>query len=181
MKKIDNWQDVQEGSLQLTAGIYMAKIVQVEDITEKTYLRVSFDITEGPFKGYFGNQKAERWPYLGTFIRSYKESALTWFKAFITAIEKSNDNFSWKWNEQDLVGKSFVVVFGEEEYLDEETNEIKVGLKPVDIRSIKALQEGKVTVPQIKKLKNSEMTGDKPVATTSKQKVEVIKDEDLPF
>ena len=113
MKQIENWQNVQDGTMQLKAGIFLAKITQVQDVADKSYLRISFDIAEGPFKDYFKMQfNGDRWPYLGTFIRSYKETALTWFKSFITAVEKSNDGFAWRWNEQDLVGKSFVVVFG---------------------------------------------------------------------
>jgi len=181
MKKVEGWQNIQEGSQLLKAGIYLAKIVEVQDVGEKNYLRISFDIAEGEFKNNFKNQNTgDRWPYLGTIIRSYKDSALTWFKAFITAIEKSNEGFVWKWNEKDLVGKSFVVVYGEEEYVDEDSNELKIGLKPVDVRSIKALQEGKIQVPPIKKVKNNELPNEKPSSTT-KTKVEVIKDEDLPF
>lgn len=180
MKQIGNWENVQEGNQQLKAGIYLATIVEVQDVGEKSYLRIGFDITEGEFKNYFKNQATgEKWPYLGTIIRSYKESALTWFKAFITAIEKSNDGFTWRWNEKDLVGKKFVVVYGEEEYLDEDSNELKIGLKPVDVRSIKALQEGKIVVPPLKKIKNTDLPSDKPSA--NKPKVELIKDEDLPF
>jgi hypothetical protein len=177
MKTIGNWSEIKESNTLLAPGIYLAKVVKVEDVPDRSYLRVYFDITEGQFKGTFGAQVVgDKWPYLGTVIRSYKESALTWFKSFITAIEKSNEGFVWKWNEQDLVGKNFVVVFGEEEYQDAVTNEVKVGLKPVDIRSIKALQEGKIKVPERKKLPGAQNV---PV-NTAKDIIEIA-DEDLPF
>lgn len=178
MKTIGNWSEIAESNSLLSAGVYLAKIVKVEDVPEKNYLKIYFDITDGQFKNYFSNAVVgDKWPYLGTFIRSYKETALTWFKAFITAIEKSNDGFVWKWNEQDLVNQKFVVVFGEEEYYDEVSQTIKVGLKPVDVRSVKALTEGKVQVPPLKKLKNENL----PTQQNGSKNLPILSDEELPF
>lgn len=170
MKKVENWEQVQELGSGIKAGIYICQIVDVENVEDKNYLKVYFEIIEGDFKHYFSNKQEvdKKWPFNGAFIRSYKDSALSYFKSFITAVEKSNPRFVWAWDEKELEDKTIVVVMGEEEYLD--GNEVKISVKPVEVRSLVALKEGKIKVPEIKRIKVEE-----------KPTVEKIKDEDLPF
>ena len=117
------------------------------------------------------------WSNQGTTYRSYKDSANRFFKAFITAIEKSNakSNYRWNWDEKSLIGKYFVAVFGEEEYEDQ-YGEVKVSVKVQDIRSIPALRENAIEIPPLKKLKKKSET--KPA--TSYTSIN-ISDDDLPF
>ena len=171
MKEIKKWDEISENGVSLKAGIYVCQIVEVEDVQDKSYLKIYFEIIDGEFKEYFSNrqEKEKKWPFNGTFIRSYKDNALSYFKSFITAVEKSNPKFVWKWNENDLVDQKIVVVFGEEEY--ESDGEIKVSVKPVEIRSLIALKEGKIKIPLIKRLKSTDI----------KAETAIVAEEDLPF
>ena len=49
------WTEVSAAgtSSMLPAGGYVAKIVDVEDVESREYLRFTYDIAEGPQKGFF--------------------------------------------------------------------------------------------------------------------------------
>lgn len=165
MKPISNYENVQDFSevSRLPAGPQKCQILKVTDYPDKEYLAFEFDIVDGPFKGYFkslaANNTDGKWPAHGTFIRSYKESALGFFKGTITAIEKTNAGYNFlatNWNEKTLEKKWVVVNFREEEYADE-NGEVKVSTKPYEFRSVQSLKEGKIKVPEIKRLEKSNM------------------------
>lgn len=173
MRKIENFEEVQELKDQrLEEGPQIVVIKKVEDVTEKEYLRIEFDIANGDLKGMFESMSEQTgvWSNTGTLYKSYKQSALPYFKRFIVAVEKSNDNFKFDFDEQKLVGKYFVINYGIEEY--EKDGEIKEGLKPVEARSIQSFKEGKIEVPKPKRLERTNVQ-------TNKTEVEI--DEDLPF
>jgi len=122
MKKFDNWNEVEPTgnttSSPLPAGGYVGKITDIEDNPDKMYLRISWDISEGEYKGN-GASCMERMgflPYSFRFIRSYKDSALGFFKGFISCVEQSNGNFKWDFDEHKLIGKTIGIVLGEQEY-----------------------------------------------------------------
>ena len=99
-------------------------------------------------------------------------------------LKKSNAGYRWDWNEKSLVGKFFVAVFGEEEYLDEEENEVKISVKVQEVRSAEAWKNGDIKIPALKKLKNRPET-----KTTKKEdndsfyesSKQLASEEDLPF
>lgn len=158
MKPIQNYAEVKEneGFKKIIPGAYICRITGVIDHPEKEYLQVLFEIIDGEFKGYFADlNKSFGGDWRGVIRRSYKESALGFFKSFTTAIEKSNTGYSWDWNEEKLIGKLCVIVFGEEEFLTAE-DEVKVSCKAQEVRSIPAFKEGKIVTPKIKKLKVQE-------------------------
>ena len=174
MKEIKNYNDYEANevvSSGLEKGIYVCKIVGVKDVPEKEYLEVKLDVARGPQAGFFTKLATDTWPNQGIWRASYKETATKFFKAFMTAVEKSNTNYRWDWNEQSLVGKQCVAVFAEEEYLNKE-NEVKVSVKIREIRSLDALSKNEIKMPELKKLKN--------VPTVTAQVAE-ISDEDVPF
>jgi hypothetical protein len=193
MKKIEGFGEVVEVGAKrvLVPGPYVCKITAVTDNTAREYLEINFDITEGAYKDYFGDiEKAIGKNYARAF-RSYTDKALPYFKAFVTAVEKSNKGYAWDWNEQSLIGKTVVIVFGEEEYDDGQSNEIKKNVKPQEFRSTEALREGKIKTPELKMLddaKRKEIVT-RAVATNTKSSVPQSKnlkaievaDEDLPF
>lgn len=182
MRKINDWEKLDSENEvvefeSIKPGAYICKILQVQDEINKEYLKIKFDVVDGEFKDFFTNRfQLDNWSNQGTTYRSYKDTATKFFRAFITAIEKSNakNNYRWDWNEQSLVGKYFVAVFGEEEYLDK-NNEIQISVKVQDIRSIPALREGKIELPKLKKLKI------KSVESTTTNNNYDISDDDLPF
>ena len=100
------------------AGAYIAVITQVEDVEKKEYVKIGWDFAEGEYKGDNTDtyDRAGFWP--GTIYRSYKEKALGFFKAFISAVEGSNPGYAFDdQNLQALVGKKLGVVLGEEGYI----------------------------------------------------------------
>lgn len=153
MKPIQGYDLINEAGnfKRLPAGIYGVKITSVKDNVANQYLEITCDIVKGEYKDYFASMVANGLPDNSRTIRSYKENALPFFKAFITAVEKTNPPYKWDWDEKKLVGKIVIAVFGEEEYLDKDGN-VKVGTKIVEFRSKEAWKEGKIQVPPLKKL-----------------------------
>lgn len=195
MQKVNNWENIQgvESSNSLPAGAYVCKILKVEDFNtqDKQYLRIEFDIYEGDYKGYYLRLFQNKRKWYGTYFRSYDERSLKYFKGFITAVQESNNGYVWNFDEQTLVNKLVVFVFGYEEYLDDNGN-IKQSLKPRFVHSIKALKEGKIKLPEVKRLvreipkptssiyQNYQDTPQQPKKEEPKVVID-IKDEDLPF
>ena len=93
------------------------------DVEDKQYLKVSYDIDSGEFKGYYtGLREAHPdWAWCGAYVKSYKDTALSLFKRFCSAVSRSNGSFVFdagKVNseEKTLIGKKIGLVFQEEEY-----------------------------------------------------------------
>jgi len=173
MKQIEGFELVNEAGefKQLPAGAYAIKIIEVIDVPDKEYLDVYFDIAEGEFKGYFETLKSATGTMRGRITRSYKQNALPFFKAFITAVEKSNPGYKWDWNEKTLNNKFAAVSFREEEYLMD--GQVRVSVKADEIRSLQALREGSIKIKPIKKLEvQPETVVEAPV---------MLNDDDLPF
>ena len=164
MKKINDWENIKESSefKRLEPGAYICAIKAVEDVPEKEYLKVYFDIVKGENKGYFqklyneDTRKDKKWPISGTLIRSYKEAALPMFKGFCTAIEKSNKNFKWDFNEQKLVKKYIGLIIADEEYLNQKGQK-RVRNYVASVRSVEAIENGDFTIPALKELDESKV------------------------
>lgn len=157
MRKIKDWDAIKEASDFPAPGPggYIAQITAVEDVEEKEYLRIEWDFVEGEFKCYNRDTygRANFWPM--TFIRSYKETALPFFKAFKTALEASNPGYHFEEeNLQAMRGRLIGIVLGEEEYLAR-TGEVKVSVKVQQTHSISAIRQGKFKVPGRKLLKQA--------------------------
>lgn len=175
MKKFDNYETLKAETSEtansiLAAGPYIVQIVSVQNDTEKEYLKITFDIVDGPNAKRFQEAftKFGTWPGAGITYRSYKQTAQSYFTAFIIALEKSNPGFVWNWEETQLVGKKMVVNYREEEAMI--NGEMKTVLRVAEVRSIQSLKEGKIkllskkTLDQSRNLKSIE-----------------IDDKDLPF
>lgn len=163
---------------RMGAGGYVCGIVRAEDVPEKEYLRIEFDVAEGPFKNYFRDMRdrlaLDNWPAAGVMYRSYKQSALPFFKQFITCVQASNSGYVFKNDESTLSRKLFGVVMGEEEYIKNDGS-IGTRLKAGTVRSIKTIRDGDFKVPDLKKLPA-------PAASVSSGYVPVdADDEDIPF
>ena len=107
MNKI-NWDEVQEASEfdNPKPGAYIATICRVEDVEEKEYLLIEWDFAEGTYKGNNNDTfaRAGFWPI--QLRRSYKPSALGFFKSFKTALEDSNPGYRFdEFNLRDMVHK----------------------------------------------------------------------------
>lgn len=158
MKQIENFENIEELSSGLEKGIYVLQVKKVKDIVEKQYLEVKFDIVDGKNKGYFerlSNGNYDNWSNIGIYRASYKETATKFFKNFITSIQKSNSNYLWNWDENSLVGKLFVGVFDEEEYINKD-GDVATVIKLQSVRSLDAMRKCDIKLPGLKKLKKQE-------------------------
>lgn len=151
-------------------------ITKITDCPDKSYLIVEFDIAQGELKGHFAKVAATTGNWYGVSYRSYKQNALPFFKAFTTAVEKSNVGYHWDWDEKTLVGKYVIVNFREEEYLN--GGEVKTSVKPFEFRSIQAWKDGDVE-KNPKKLTLKDQGIADPTDETSNNPD--IVDDDLPF
>lgn len=155
MKNVD-WNTVQDEIRRPVPGGYAAKITRVEDVEEKEYLKIEWEFVEGEFKGV--NRETFTafgfWPM--SFARSYKDSALRFFKGFKTAVENSNPGYTFRNDPQSLVGKFIGVVLGEEEYISNK-GEVKKRVSVMDIRSGKAIREGDFKIPELKRIDPSKL------------------------
>lgn len=157
MKPITNIASVQEAgeSKRLPAGGYIVKYTKVEDVPEKNYLFMEFDIAEGEYSGYYEElyDRIDFWA--GRCFRSYTEKALPMFKRMCSAVTKSNKGFIFDGNEHcdesTLVGKKVGMILGEEEYIgnDGSTKTRLYVAREISVDDVKA---GKFKIPALKKL-----------------------------
>lgn len=181
MKPIKGFNNIQaSGDFErLAAGGYVIKITGVQDQDDKEYLRITYDIAEGPEAGRYKNETPDT-DYRHQFVRSYKEKALGMFKAFIKAVDESNGtNFVERiekgFPESELRGKILGIVFGYEEYEANDGN-IKERLRVVSCMEADRIRKGDFKVPELKKLKAS--SDPKP---STPDGFSPLGDEDLPF
>lgn len=123
MKSID-LSNVQEASdfTRPAPGAYVCAITSAEDVPEKEYLMIGYDIIEGEHKGYYTKLREDHpdWSNIGIMYKSYKSTALGMFKRFCSAVSKSNGKYVFDGDknadEKTLVKKKIGLVFQEEEY-----------------------------------------------------------------
>ena len=181
MRRID-WNNVQEQGdfTPITPGGYIAAITEVEDNEAKEYLMICWDFVEQPYRGR--NTQTHKdlgyWPM--RFPRSYKESALGFFKAFKTQLEKSNPGFQFREDRLDDLRRKYIgVVLGEEEYIANDGS-VKTRLAVRSTRSVDAIRSGDFKVPSLKTLQNGAKAygGDTPSGFTD---LSDEPDDKLPF
>ena len=189
-KKPKDYDSVKVGEPRiLPAGGYICKILNAEETesrNRKPMLKVSFDIDEGEYKGYFrdlfkgwkensDDPATVKWPFTGTkWVMFYNSEGKTNrdFKSFCTALEDSgtkvwiNDTF----DVNGLRGATLGLIFRREEH--EYNNARSWRTVPVGFRSVKTIEEGNYNVPEDKPLPE-------PVLTETDSFTAL--DEDLPF
>ena len=132
---------------KVEAGGYICGIYAVEDVPDKEYLKISYDIVEGDKKGFYSKLKKEKGWELPRMIASYKESALPFFKGTITSIEKSNKGFKFDNDETKLVGKKVGLVLYERERINNKGKKV-VELAVDKAHSIDAIKSGDFEIPE---------------------------------
>lgn len=132
-------------------------------MTGNVSLKVSVDIAgNDKQKGYFKKQYDEntsadkKWSNGAVKYLSLKNEQIAYLKGFITALEKSNNNFKFntKGTWEQLKGLKLAGQFGLEEYTDNEGN-TKTATKLVQFRSLDKLNE--IKIPKVKLLDGSFM------------------------
>lgn len=157
MKQIENFRDITPVTNEyasITPGGYICRIIGVKDWEQKEYLEIEYDIAEGNHRGYYLNlfQKFNFWG--ARLMRSYKQTAIQYFKAFIDAVEASNKDYYFNFDERTLIGKYIGIVLGEEEYKSN-SGEIKKRLYVHSVKTVKEIKEGKFKVPDFKHYQQS--------------------------
>lgn len=181
MKKVDLTNVQEAGEFKRPgAGAYICGIVKAEDVADKEYLKITYDIIEGEFKGYYQEMRENNpeWTWAGAYVKSYKSAALPMFKRFCTAVSRSNGNFVFDGNtvnadESTLKGKKIGLLLGEEEYYGND-GEKKTRLYVVREFSIDKIGEQKV--PELKKIKE-----EKPTESSANAEWMKVPNEELAF
>lgn len=171
-----NWSNVPDATdfPRVTPGGYIVRIVKVEDEEDREFLRIYYDFIEGDLKGYYGDLYKSKGFWGGTFIRSYKEKALPFFKGFKTAVEESNPGFTFQNDPQSLVAKYVGVVLGEEEYTAND-GKIKTRIYVDKTMSGQRIRTNDFKVPALKKLDNG--SGQGPFNALSEKVADVFPDD----
>lgn len=182
MKQITNWDAVEAATenKRIGEGGYIATILNVEDVVNKEYLEVSFDISEGDFKGYYQSLYNNQNFWGGKFYRSYKESALSFFKGFTTAVEKSNPGYQFNFDETTLRGKKIGIVLGLEQYRAKDGS-IKERTYVAQTRAIEEIRKGNFKIPQKKMLENATATASTSTQENQTTNFDTFKMDDIQF
>ena len=162
--KAVNLENVQEAGTgnSLKAGGYVCKITSVEDVPEKEYLYVEFDVAEGEYKDYYKKLQEAKNFWGGSMYKSYKEKALPMLKRFCSAVTKSNPGYIFDAgaqnnDEKTLNGKLIGLVFFEEEYIGNDGS-IKTRIKVDYETDIAKIRQGDFKVKPKKLLPDDQKT-----------------------
>ena len=174
MKRIENWENISEKGTnsfsRIPDGAYIVQIKNATDLPEKECLRIEYDIFKGEYKDYFAKQYTKdtrpnkRWR--GSFVKSYKQSALSFFKGFISCVEKSNKGYVYDFDENTLKGKVLGIVIGTEEYISN-TGKLKEHEYVYQTHSVEAIEKGNFTVPEIKRVDGAKAHAEIPTPTSN--------------
>ena len=196
MKKPSNWNDVKAAGerVKLPAGGYEAKIINAKvvsyDGSNGSYerLEIAVDITAGEYKDYYkqdfdsNTRDDKKWRGVARFYvptddgsekDEYTKSVL---KSVTDALEGSNKDYHWDWDETSLKGLKVGILVRDKEY----EVDGKHGFSPEIFRftDINRIKEGKFTVPKQKLLKESSGTS---AAASSGSDSAASSDDDYPF
>lgn len=179
----DEAQAIEIGSFeQLELGGHVCEIIKAETVTTRTgkeMLKLYLDIADESQKGYYKRQydkdtrNPKKWGCV--FYQLTEGNSLPYFKGVITAIENSNPQYRWNWDEKTLRGLLVGGVFGREQYRKSDGSTAWF-TKCLNIRSVGAIIEG-VEVPEDKYLNDTEYDR----AFDSGIFAPVADDEDIPF
>lgn len=184
LSKVDENNTQGESRKKIIPGGYVCEIKGVQDCPKGynpmkpetgDFLKIQYDITDGEFSHYYKDLEDKFGFWGGTFVRSYKPTAYSMLKAFISAIEKSNPGYTWHWAEQTLVGKKIGLVLGPDTYIGMDGSE-KVKMKVVAIKTVQDIQSGNYKKPD----DTPAPAPVKVVDTTKTDDIETITD-DVPF
>ena len=147
----------------ISVGGHKGIIMKAEEYTSpqsgKTSLRVSVDTAKDDFQPeYFkeqyknDNRIDKKWSNSAIKYISLgeEENQVKMLKAFITAYENSNNcQFDWNKNWEQLTGKKIGIVFGAEEYINQ-NGDLKLNNKLREFRSIDKVDN--IKIPKVKML-----------------------------
>jgi hypothetical protein len=184
MDKPSNWDETEaktQGEFEtILPGGYVAKILNAITKTSSKgnqMIELSLDIAEGEHAGFYANLSDKLNKDISLKIYQLTEGESTsYFKGLVNAIEHSNPNFIWDFDEKHLIGKRIGVNLREEEYRND-AGEVKISLR---VGYYCSAEEARAGLPLMKKKllpdAKSAQTQTAPVGTVSNGA-----DKDLPF
>ena len=200
LKKPNNYDEVvvNEDFERIELGGHKGIILKVQEYTSEvsgnTSLKVCVDTSiddkqPNYFKKQYDNNTLSERKWSNSAIKyvSLKEdeNCVKMLKSFITAVENSNDGFVYDWNKEvnQLEGKKVGLMFGLEEFQDNE-GKIKTTSKLVQFRSIDKVDNTKI--PKVKLLSGEMVDYEEYKNRKNANKVETnnvttITDDMLPF
>ena len=169
IKKPSNYDNVEVMEFDHTPielGGHKGIIMKAEEYTSpqsgKISLKVSVDTAKDDkqpeyFREQYKNDNRidKRWSNSAIKFISLgeEENQVKMLKAFITAYENSNNcKFDWNKDWEQLKGKKIGIVFGQEEYINQ-NGDLKLNNKLRDFRSIDKVDN--IKIPKVKKLDNT--------------------------
>lgn len=174
MKKID-WANVKEATgNSLEPGGYVCGITSVEDFPDKEYLRFEFDVAEGEHINYYRQLNESKGFWGGSFIKSYKEKAQSFFKQMLVCFEKSNAGFKFNDDEKTFKRKLIGLVLSEEEY-EKKDGSIGVRLYVSAFKTVDEIRKGDFKIEPLKTLSGTSATA------SGYTDIPLPDDDDLPF
>lgn len=174
---------------RLPSGYYIGVIKNAEEVQNRnggSRLEIAVEITEGDFANYFTNdyrsqtRENKRWRGILSLFTPTDDGSERdgWtkrtFKTAITAIEESNSNYHWDWNEKALKGLKIGFAVRREEYEPD-----KWATKVFRLVNIEAVKGGKLKPVEDKPMKGSVSSA--PVSAANNGDFAPIDDGDLPF
>ena len=138
---------------RLIPGGYVCKITRVEDNPDKEYLKIEYDIAEGPLTDYYKSMSERLHFWGGSFIRSYKQTAIQFFVDFIKTLQRSNPALNWDFtsdnDEHDLEGLVCGLVLQDEEYRGRDGS-VKHRMRVAAVKTVDDIRSGNFSVPEAK-------------------------------
>ena len=154
--KIMNWTGVEESQPfeKPPAGGYVIRIMDVEDVEDREFLNIVYDIIEGQYTGFYSDEFGQKNPWAHRFVRSYKSTAEGMFKQFLSRLEDSNPEWTVaRWTQTcdpaGLIGLTLGVVFQFEDYTNDQGDD-KERLNLCGVYSVDDIRAGKFKVPDRK-------------------------------
>jgi len=166
---------------KLPPGGYVCAVSAVRDNPGKEYLEIEYDVVDGPKRGFYTEMRRRVAWKCGYFIKSYKDSAAGFFRAFLDAVEASNPgkfSVAGFCNDESRLMRMYVgIVLGEEEYLNKD-DELRTRVTPVLFLPIEDIRSGNFKTPELKKLTLKKPA---PYGAPPTDFDEIVGDDDLPF
>lgn len=192
MKPFNNWNDVQAPTdrPKLPMGGYICQILGAKEKTTqsgKSMLEVSFDIIEGEYADFYRNdykmqnREDKYWKGVIRYFLPEEDGSErdNWtksrFKGFTNAVEESNPNYHWDWNEDGLKGKYIGMVTRNEEW--EYNGKTGFTVKPYSFETVEKIKNKTYYIP-----KDKYLNGEAPATAPTTQSADYSAiDDDLPF
>jgi hypothetical protein len=119
MKQFKGYERKEQIDYLLPKGAYVIKLLSVKEEPSKnegSFLKIAFDIAEGEFAGFYkkafdnNSNEDKKWSNDAIiYISCPDDNSPQWivdnFNKFMTAVEDSNKDYHWSWDESTLKDK----------------------------------------------------------------------------